>query len=308
MPFSKNYSSIESGLVGNLEEFGLSKYEARAYITLVEKGMLGASELAYYSNLPRTKIYSTLKKLEKKGLLLMSNHKPLIASAVKPEEAFIEIISLHERRLKNMKKIISGLGKIEARKKIFGTEEKKYTVIDPRFVDQKVSDLILASKSVINAMLDSWGLNLLSRCGDALKSATSKGVTIKLLIGSQCLDNTYLHSLPKGLDIRLHTFCNSALAIDSSKIISIDSTNGKAVVTSSIDIVGDLHQRLFEERWEKALKVNSLIGLDHQMLVNALRLKRIVEEKLSDQISQDMARANSDLPHSPERILTRNLM
>jgi sugar-specific transcriptional regulator TrmB len=296
MRFSKKYSSMESGLVGNLEEFGLSKYEGRAYITLVEKGMLGASELAYYSNLPRTKIYSTLKKLEKKGLLTISNHKPLIASALAPEEAFIEIISLHERRLKNMKKIIHGLGKIEARKKVLGTEEKKYTVIDPKFVEQKVSDLILSSKSVISAMLDSWGLNLLSRCDDALKSVISKGVTVKLLIGSQCLDNVYIHLLPKGLDIRLHDFCDSALAIDSSKIISIDSTNGKAVVTSSLDIVGELHERLFEERWEKALKVNSLIGLDHQMLVNALSLKRIVEEKLSDQISQEMARANSDLP------------
>ena len=49
-------------LVGNLEEFGLSKYESMAYITLVSRGTLGASEIAYYSNLPRTKIYTTLKK------------------------------------------------------------------------------------------------------------------------------------------------------------------------------------------------------------------------------------------------------
>ena len=34
-------------LVANLEEFGLSKYESMAYITLVSKGTLGASEIAY---------------------------------------------------------------------------------------------------------------------------------------------------------------------------------------------------------------------------------------------------------------------
>lgn len=296
MSSNRNYSSSEAGLVGNVEEFGLSKYEARAYVTLVEKGSLGASELAYYSNLPRTKIYSTLKKLQKKGLLTLTNHKPLIASAVTPEVAFIEIISFHERKLKNMKRIINGLMKIEARKKAFGCEEKKYTIIDPKFIDQKVSGLILASKSVINAMIDSWGLNILSRCDDALKLAISRGVTIRLLIASQCLDNTYIHSLPKGLDIRLHQFCNSVLSFDSSKIISIDSTSGKGVVTSFFDIVGELHERLFVERWDKALKVNSLIGLDQEMLVNALRLKRMIEEKLSDQISRDMAKANSDLP------------
>ncbi|HTH21328.1 MAG TPA: helix-turn-helix domain-containing protein [Nitrososphaeraceae archaeon] len=43
-------------LVGSLEEFGLSKYESMAYITLLSRGTLGASEIAYYSNLPSTKI------------------------------------------------------------------------------------------------------------------------------------------------------------------------------------------------------------------------------------------------------------
>ena len=56
-------------LISNLVEFGLSQYEARAYITMVGRGSLSASEIAYYSNLPRTKIYLTLKKLEKKGTI-----------------------------------------------------------------------------------------------------------------------------------------------------------------------------------------------------------------------------------------------
>src|SRR4029079_16130999 len=102
MIHAKTYTpSLEFDIIGNLEEFGVSKYEARAYITLLEKGILGASEIAYYSNLPRTKIYTTLKKLEKKGLSIIIEQKPLAASAGSPNEAFIEIISLHEKRLKN---------------------------------------------------------------------------------------------------------------------------------------------------------------------------------------------------------------
>ena len=59
-------------LVGNLEELGLSKYEAGAYLTLIRRGSLAASEIAYYANLPRTKVYPTLKKLEKKRLSTIS--------------------------------------------------------------------------------------------------------------------------------------------------------------------------------------------------------------------------------------------
>ena len=75
-------------LVGSLEEFGLSKYESMAYITLLSRGTLGASEIAYYSNLPSTKIYAILKKLQRKKLSTISGQKPLIETAIPPSEAF----------------------------------------------------------------------------------------------------------------------------------------------------------------------------------------------------------------------------
>ena len=43
-------------LVTSLEEFGLPKYEAKAYLTMIDKGSLSASEIAYYLDLPRTKV------------------------------------------------------------------------------------------------------------------------------------------------------------------------------------------------------------------------------------------------------------
>ncbi|MFL6489400.1 MAG: helix-turn-helix domain-containing protein, partial [Nitrososphaera sp.] len=54
-------SDVNSDLPGSLEEFGLSKYEARAYLTMIGKGSLAVSEIAYYANLPRTKVYQTVK-------------------------------------------------------------------------------------------------------------------------------------------------------------------------------------------------------------------------------------------------------
>jgi len=45
----------EHALTVSLEEFGLSKYESQAYVALIAKGTVAASELAYYSEIPRTK-------------------------------------------------------------------------------------------------------------------------------------------------------------------------------------------------------------------------------------------------------------
>jgi sugar-specific transcriptional regulator TrmB len=54
-----------------LEEFCLSRYEAQAYVTMIVRGSLSASEIAYYSDLPRTKVYPILKKLAKKNPLFV---------------------------------------------------------------------------------------------------------------------------------------------------------------------------------------------------------------------------------------------
>ena len=63
----------EHSLTVSLEEFGLSKYEAQAYVALIARGTIAASELAYYSEIPRTKIYPTLLKLENSSLALSSS-------------------------------------------------------------------------------------------------------------------------------------------------------------------------------------------------------------------------------------------
>lgn len=297
MARTKSYSpSLEFNIVGNLEEFGLSKYEARAYITLVEKGTLGASEIAYYSNLPRTKIYTTLKKLEKKGLSTITERKPLTASAVPPEEAFMEIMRLHEKRLKNMKGIVLALKKIENDgRRLSNMEEKKYIILDPIFADKKIQDLIQASRKSINVMVDSWGLNVVSRCKEALLSAITRGVIVRLLIGFECVDNPNIHSIPSGLEIKLHHIHDNILTIDASKVISIDGTNGKVAILNSFDIFASSHIRLFEERWGRAIKVGNLGDLDHRVLVNALSLTRTIEEKVATQIYDHVARPDSDL-------------
>src|ERR671931_2662164 len=141
-----------SNFTVSLEEFGLSKYEAGAYLTMIDKGSLSASEIAYYSNLPRTKVYPTLKKLEKKKLSVISHQNPIICSAISPEEAFGEIVELHERRLKNMKKIVEILKRINnVAQSPAGSEEKRYFILDPTSALERVANLIASSRSSVNA-------------------------------------------------------------------------------------------------------------------------------------------------------------
>ncbi|MEM4497985.1 MAG: helix-turn-helix domain-containing protein [Nitrososphaerota archaeon] len=75
-------------LVHALKKLGLSEYEARAYIALVELGEADASEISRRSGVPRTRIYDVLGKLEEAGIVQrVLTSRPAIYSAVPPERA-----------------------------------------------------------------------------------------------------------------------------------------------------------------------------------------------------------------------------
>jgi len=273
-------------LVADLEEFGLSKYESMAYITLVSKGTLGASEIAYYSNLPRTKIYTTLKKLERKKLSTISSQKPMIATATPPDEAFGELIKMQQGRLASMYNILTSLKKLkDDGKKPY--EEKKYLVLEPNAVVQKIEELISSTKSNIDFILDSWGQNVVFQSKDSLSEAIKRNVKINILLNTQSFSNDNDLVFPAGIEIRSDKVCGNIIIFDFKKIIFIDSTNGKASLILTPDAFGDSHIKLFDEKWKKALRINPSI-LRNRIPKEAIILSKLVEDDLT-QILLDLS-------------------
>jgi HTH-type transcriptional regulator, sugar sensing transcriptional regulator len=269
-------------LPGSLEEFGLSKYEARAYLTMIGKGSLAVSEIAYYANLPRTKVYQTVKKLEKKKLAVISKQKPLICSAIPPEEAFAEIVNLHDRRVRNMKKIVDSLQKInDESQRPKGSEERRYFILDANSTLEKISSLIADSRSSVTATLDPWGLRLVSQCKPSVVRALTSGVRLRMILGSQCIGNENVFQLPDGVELRTAEVVSNLIIIDSSYMVSIDSSNGKAAFFASTDSFAMLQAKNFEEVWNSASDMKYLLDMQPEVAGKAVELIRIVENGLA---------------------------
>jgi sugar-specific transcriptional regulator TrmB len=276
-------TDLNNDLPGSLEEFGLSKYEARAYLTMIGKGSLAVSEIAYYANLPRTKVYQTVKKLEKKKLAVISKQKPLICSAIPPEEAFSEIVNLHDRRVRNMKKIVDSLQKInDESQRPKGSEERRYFILDANSTLEKISSLIADSRSSVTATLDPWGLRLVSQCKASVVRALSAGVRLRMILGSQCIGNENVFQLPDSIELRTAEVASSNLIIiDSSYMVSIDSSNGKAAFFASTDSFAMLQAKNFEEVWSSASEMKNLLDMQPEVAAKAVELIRIVENSLA---------------------------
>jgi len=90
--------SVEAKKV--LHELGLTQYETRAYLALLDKGALTASQISEYSEVPYSKIYEVLASLEKKGWIKAERGRPSKYYPKSPSEA-LEVARL---RLEEMTK------------------------------------------------------------------------------------------------------------------------------------------------------------------------------------------------------------
>jgi HTH-type transcriptional regulator, sugar sensing transcriptional regulator len=59
-----------SDVIALLQQLGFSEYEARAYLTLLQRNPLNGYELAKVSGLPRANVYAVLQKLEERGAVV----------------------------------------------------------------------------------------------------------------------------------------------------------------------------------------------------------------------------------------------
>ena len=93
-----------------LEEFGLSKYESKVYLTLLSSGITDARKVSLKSEVPFGRIYDVLSSLESKGLVQKQLSRPKKFLAVEPKLAVKKLLDFKN---KEMNVLIQKAGKIE---------------------------------------------------------------------------------------------------------------------------------------------------------------------------------------------------
>jgi sugar-specific transcriptional regulator TrmB len=269
----------EQEITVSLEEFGLSKYEARAYVSLITRGTISASEVAYYSELPRTKVYPVLLKLQQKKLAILSKSKPVMCTAIAPEDAFDEIVHEQINKVEAMNNLVSRLKKVsEESKKARGAEEKRYFHLHPNYVVSQLRTMVDGAKSSIHIMADSWGLSILAECKDELLSVLRRNLEVRLIIPTQVIGGESFRVIPDGVKIRSSEIVQNCFIFDDTELLLIDSTNGKGAIFSATDILGGNQTRLFAQLWKGALKIDNLSEMTKSQALEVCKIINIINE------------------------------
>jgi len=85
-----------------LRELGLTDYEARAYAGLVSAGPSSAGELSKLANVPYSRIYDILSRLERRGWVEIQSSRPARYRAKAPAEVVRHLKIEQERQLKEL--------------------------------------------------------------------------------------------------------------------------------------------------------------------------------------------------------------
>ena len=269
----------EQVLTVSLEEFGLSKYESQAYVALISKGTISASELAYYSEVPRTKIYPTLLKLENKKLAIISKSKPIMCTAISPEDAFDGVIHEQINKINAMNTLVSNLKKTsEESRKSRGSEEKRYFHISANKVLTQLQTMIEGSKLSVKIMTDQGGFGLLAECKEQLVGVVRRNLDVKVIIPSTQICSESYRSIPDGVEIKTSDITQNCFIFDETELLMINNDNGKGAIFSSTEILGINQEKVFSNIWKNSVKTKVVADMTKADAQEIYKIIKIINE------------------------------
>ena len=270
----------KQALAVSLEEFGLSRYEARAYVTLISKGTVSAGELAYYAEIPRPKVYPTLLKLEKKRLATLSKSKPIMCTAASPENAFDDAVHEQIDRVNAMNSLVSSLKQVsEDGKRSRGAEEKRYFQIAAGGVPDRLGHMIEGSKGSMFAVVDQWGMGLLAECREQLITVARRGLEIRVVIPAGQLGSEPFKKIPDRVRVRVaEGGGQNCFIFDGTELLFVDGEGGRGAAFSSADVLGAGQVRSFNQAWRAGLKTEAVADMTRTEAQEIHKIIRIVTD------------------------------
>jgi sugar-specific transcriptional regulator TrmB len=259
-----------------LETMGLTEYEAKTYINLIQKGTSNAGNLSKLADIPHSKIYEVLSRLEKKKLVEVQKGRPLFYKAIKPSIALERMETKlkdtlqkeYTQRKNDLETLYAKkLGQISQANKILGeldnfyeknadiepSEEFVWTIRGKDNLNKQAREIIQSASLEVRLMMP---LDDFSELIPAIKTVSSRGVSVLLVIHEL---TGSVQKLKSSADIfcdnsPLPTNCGMIL-VDNNKgmFISENSTMGFKVSSKSVLMV--LYQ-FYHHELKESTKIN----------------------------------------------------
>ncbi|ADB63661.1 transcriptional regulator, TrmB (plasmid) [Haloterrigena turkmenica DSM 5511] len=182
--------SSEVAAANALEELGLTEYEARCFVALTRISQGTAKDISQVADVPRSRVYDTVDRLHRRGLVDIQQSEPREFRAIAKEQAFEK---LRQDYNASIDAADEALDQVESAK----SQEKKgvWAIADAGHVADRVIDLIDNANDHIHFIIADEEM-LEQSALDQLAAASERGVTILVEAPSDLVQDRFQQAVP----------------------------------------------------------------------------------------------------------------
>jgi len=238
-----------------LKEAGLTEYESRIYLSLLEIGASTASRISEHGNVPYSKVYEALNSLEEKGWIETQSSRPRRYYPKSPTEALDAVKTRMEGLVKSWQKsVLKELqplyDKMEVREKpeiwILRGEFNTIAKLKEMMENTKI-ELMIAAPPSASSFLD--GLI------PALEELTDAGVSLLLMVSRDVSDRV-LQAISKVVEVRVrdHMFGGGVISDGREALLLLGEEKPSLVIWSDHIGLVKFAKDYFQHLWDTAQK------------------------------------------------------
>lgn len=185
-----------------MEDLGLTGYEIKSYICLLEFGPMTASELSKKSSVPYSKIYDVLNSLEEKGWIESNSSRPQKFFPKSPHTAIETTKMLIDNRLKTSENLlVAELSPVYERTGV--KERPEIWVVRGLYnIATKVMEIIETCQEELLVAIPEISENIARTVQPALRLLSEKGVKITVLV-SGMTNSDIVRAISRVADVRV---------------------------------------------------------------------------------------------------------
>ena len=250
--------------VPGLKKLGLTEYEAKIYATLIKAGSRTAGELSFLSGVPRTKMYGSLRELEKKGLVKVLRQKPERYIGTSPNEflfplaeGLVKEAEESLEQVQNLALAYESMKLLSTRRVSLKTELTALT--DRSTISENTTRLLASANESVDMVTSANGLvRFYKSQSKSIDRLVSKGIKVRLISHVTPQTLSIAKELKSVLQVRISPKLDSeVMIVDSHTIVVIEarpddladeSSSDLAVISENLQVINSF-KNLFGITW-----------------------------------------------------------
>ncbi len=240
-----------------LQELGLTDYEARAYIALIENGPLTAAELSEMKLIPYSKVYEVLGSLAEKGFIESQQGRPARYFPRSPATAIESLVKNIERDVRRKSEIV--VRELMSIYEMKGWREKPdiWILRGEKSVSEKVRDAILRCEHELLIAAPQLTKELAEVLYSLILSVRAKDGKVQVML-SNSIAPSIIKRLSEIAEVRTRDqMFGGGIICDNKEVVIIFSGDEGPVLAIWSDHPGlaSFAKNYFEYLWKESLSV-----------------------------------------------------